>query len=408
MSETSNQPFEIVESFDLVSYRPPRQGAPIVAVFGVVLTLIGLIPLGCGIGFLGLILYAMRSSSPAEIVLFAMLTAIVPLVFIAAGLALIFIGLYMITGRDEVVLTNRDVRTVMHVGPFHWARSMRRDRLRQFTVVQRLDAEQSPALAHSRWSLRAEDDRGRSKDLLRAYPHDLLRALADDLAVRSRTLPLDSAEMFDVPGKVVVREESDVPTDVRQRVEQPVGSTATLETLKDGIRISIPPKGFRQGSSFFAKVFVIFWCLITGIMTTTFASVILSGGEIKREGGFPQSNWFLVLFFTPFVLIGIGGVLTLIQGARRRADLTVSGGSLQIERWEWFRTKRDQWPRDALRSLGVHVRKNVDSEGATTYENSLRIEFKDGIPVSVLSRYGKTELEWVATMLRRALDLPSN
>ena len=407
MSTTQRPPYDLVESFDTITYRLPRRPRGAIAVVGAVLLVVGLLPLGFGSAFLG-VMFWMARGGPVQFLLMAALMSVVPLIFVALGLAILFAGLHAIVGRDEVGISPGDVRGIMRAGPFRWTRSVRRDRLRQFTVVRSATPPVAAGLAPgNEFNLRAELEGGKSKILLRSYPHDVVLALAADLAMRCKTLPMDAADFVETPPKVVVREESDVPTDIRERDTQPPDSAAILERSEGYLRISLPPAGFWRGSPAFIKFFVFFWCAITSLLVVAFTVTVWTGGKVERQGGFPESNWFLVLFFTPFVLIGIGGLLGLIHCGRRRAELTVSGQDLAIDRWEWFRATHRQWRRDELRSLGVHVQEHRDSENGTTWIHTLRIVPRDGEPAGFLSYRPKAELEWIATTLRRSLQLPS-
>jgi hypothetical protein len=400
--------FEAVESLDGATYRLPRQPSPFRTIGGVVLILLSLFPAGMAAAFAGFVLRVVGVASTMAL-LVALACGLFSLVLLAVGLALLFLGLYSIVGRDELIVSPAAIRAVLRVGPLRWSRSVGRDRLRRLTVVRSLTEETAARMGPSgaTYTLRAEDDRGRKTRLLRPYPYELVRALADAVAALCKMIPPDSADAFAVGAPVSVAEDSEVATDVRDREDQPASSSAILERTADGLRVVIPPMGFWRGSSPFAKEFVFFWCTSTAVVTTVIAAILLSGGEIRKGPGVPRSNWFLVLFFTPFVLIGIGGILYLINGGRRWASLTVRGGVFAIERREWFRTRRSAWRRDELRSVGVQVRADSDAEGGTGYVTTLRIEAEDGEPLSILAHRDKAELEWIATALREALRLPS-
>ena len=405
----SKDSFEVVETFDCVTYRLPRQSSWAMQLGGAILAFFSLFPLGMGIAFeafaLRFVLMAARQASIA-FSLFTLLLALFPLIFIALGLGLLFLGLYLVAGRDEVRLTPSLLRIVMVVGPLRWSKKIRRERIRGLTVVETISLSDSNSLKifhGATHTLRVEDDRGRTKNLLRPYPHEMIRELADDLATRSKTMPLDSSDIQQVQAKVLVTEESDIPTDIRDRDRQPTTSSAILEQTTDGIRIELPAKGFWRGSSAYAKFFVFFWCSMTTLLVSGFTYTVWTGGKIEREPGFPQSNWFLVLFFSPFVLVGIVGILILIHRGRRRIEFVVSKSGLAIERWARFRTTRQEWHRDELRSIRVGVETRSTEEDTTCLVNSLSIQPKAGKPITVLAENEKSELEWIATTLRANL-----
>ena len=406
---TSSLPFERIEEFDRVTYRLPRQPSALLFAVGVLIGLFSLFPIGMAATFVFFVLKVARETNGAFLII-ALIFGIFPLFIFTIGLAMLFLAMYLMFGRDEVVLDPKRLRAVMVVGPLRWSRGMRRERLRQVTVVRsEMPGSPSTEASGETHGLRAEDDRGRKKVLLRPYPYPLVRALADDLARRSGTMPLASLDIQDVPAKVLVGEDSDVAGEIHQRPEKPASSLAIVEPAGDGLRIILPAKGFWRGSSVFAKVFVVFWCTILSVMISAFTYTILSGGKIERKGGFPESNWFLVLFFTPFVLVGIGGILTLIHLGRRKAEFTVSAAVLIVERWEWFREQRDEWRREDIQSIRADATSHVDSEShQRRWVYSLRVNTTSGDDRSILANREKSELEWLATTLRATIGSAPN
>jgi hypothetical protein len=402
----------VIESFDCVTYQLPRQSSWLMRIVGMVLVLFSLLPIGMGTAFEAFavrFVFIVAGQGNTTFLILASLLALFPLLFVAIGLAMLFLGLYMIVGRDEVVLTPSLLRIVMVVGPLRWSKKIRRERIHGLTVVEVTSSSDTfgkAAFGGGTHSLRVEYDRGRAKNLLQPYPHKLIRKLADDLATRSKNMPLDSLDIQQVQPQVLVTEESDVPTEIRDRNQQPTTSSAILEQTIDGIRIELPAKGYWRGSSISAKFFVFFWCTITSLMVTIFTALVWTGGKIEKGPGFPQSNWFLVLFFTPFVLIGIGGILTLIHCGRKRTEFVVSKTGLAIERWAWFRTIRQEWSRNELQSIHVGVETRhagVEGSNATRQINILSIEPKASKTVTLLAENEKSELEWIATTLRAKL-----
>ena len=67
-----------------------------------------------------------------------MILCVIPLGALVFASSIIFMGLYLIVGRDEIVLDSKALRAVIRVGPFHGLRSVRRERLRALTKNQTL------------------------------------------------------------------------------------------------------------------------------------------------------------------------------------------------------------------------------------------------------------------------------
>jgi hypothetical protein len=406
-------PFEVVDSPDRVTYRLPRQPSGPLAIVGGFLVIFALVVLGMGTMFVGLVTGFSAKVNGAGLRYFApvlLFFTIILLCFLAIGFAVLFFGLYLIAGRDEIVLDPSHLASVMIAGPFRWSRRVRRERIRQFTVVESMassDVHSTQVFHGATHTLRVEVEDGRARALLRPYPHECIRALADDLANRCKTMPIDSLDIQAVPASVAVNEESDVPTEIRDREEQPSSSSAIVEQTAGGLRIELPAKGFWRGSPIFAKVFVFFWCTIVGLLITVFTATALAGGKAGKGPGNPPSNVFLVLFFTPFVLVGLGGILGLVHSGRKRAEFVATRTRLAIERWEWFRTKRQEWDREDLKAIHVGVETRASGEDSTRLVNTLVIEPKSGKPVLLLAEREKAELEWLATTLRSELGCPA-
>jgi hypothetical protein len=110
----------------------------------------------------------------------------------------------------------------------------------------------------------------------------------------------------------------------------------------------------------------------------------------------------LILFAAPFWALSIGMVLELIHAALRKSEITLSEGTLSIDRWGLFGWKHRQWPIDAVCSVSVDVKRTANDVGPI-WSSALKIEAKDGSSARLLGHRDKVELEWVATILRDAM-----
>jgi hypothetical protein len=85
--------------------------------------------------------------------------------------------------------------------------------------------------------------------------------------------------------------------------------------------------------------------------------------------------------------------------------LIVAGDRLMVQQSSLYSARREHWPR--LRLAEVRVGDTSDGRvgnAEPTYE--LQIHLRNGEIVRFLDGYGDAELQWLATVLRRALRLP--
>ena len=163
----------VTETADGVRYRLPRPQLGDARFIGCALIPFGLLPAGMGGVFLA---FAARvvPDLPWPSVLIGCLFLIFPLAFLLGGLALVYLGAWMLAGHQVFALTERHVRAALCVGPLRWWGRRSRARLKQFTVVRGARGGMSV--------LQAECEGSRPLRLARAYPEKWLHALADDLA----------------------------------------------------------------------------------------------------------------------------------------------------------------------------------------------------------------------------------
>src|SRR5262249_36086149 len=116
----------------------------------------------------------------------------------------------------------------------------------------------------------------------------------------------------------------------------------------------------------------------------------------------------------PFWLVGIGFLVGVVRRGRRSVLLAVNGDRLLVKWSGLFGTRRSEWSRDEIAELHVVCdRRSKIGEGKRNpyypWQIDLRIVPRDGDSVNVITyREGdprKADLEWMATMLRRALRL---
>lgn len=94
------------------------------------------------------------------------------------------------------------------------------------------------------YALVAEDETGRRRKLVANYPREALLALAVELSSRWDGSSIDPDFAGDEAGKLAVGEDTEIPTDIRERIDPPRGTRLRIEPLgQHGVRITRPRYG---------------------------------------------------------------------------------------------------------------------------------------------------------------------
>jgi len=179
---------------------------------------------------------------------------------------------------------------------------------------------------------------------------------------------------------------------------QPIGSRVQVEDRVTGVRLIVPPAGLWRGSKGLFS-FALMWC---GFMTVFTTLMITSG--LKTEGGSAVNVLFPILFVLGFWGIGIGLMAASINLGRRTATLEVGGGQLRIETKSLFGTKQWEWKREDLTVIRADA-SSMEVNHRPVIQ--LQIHPRAGKKVGLLSGRNEDELRWMATRLRRALNVPA-
>jgi hypothetical protein len=130
------------------------------------------------------------------------------------------------------------------------------------------------------------------------------------------------------------------------------------------------------------------------------------------DDGVP-SMWWLLLGG-----VGLAAVIFLLDAANRawqHAILGVVGDTLVVREMNLLRTRQRRWPRQRIADIrvGPSVPREVSDpellqaaldQLVLTWD--LQIHLKGDTIVHLLDDYGEKDLQWVATVLRRALRVP--
>jgi hypothetical protein len=82
-------------------------------------------------------------------------------------------------------------------------------------------------------ALVAEDEIGRRRDLVANYPREMLLALARELSSRWKALPVGPDLLEIGAGKLAVGEDSEIPADIRERLDPPPWDAVDFDSRAD-------------------------------------------------------------------------------------------------------------------------------------------------------------------------------
>jgi hypothetical protein len=191
--------------------------------------------------------------------------------------------------------------------------------------------------------------------------------------------------------------------DFLERDEQPAGSTITVERFAAGVSIAVPPAGVCH-----PRV----RCLFLGCVGV-FALALVGGGffwwlaEKKTGLVVDLAVPLRVLAVVWLAAWGLNALLWLIDGlwrAHRHGLLAVAGDTLILRYSTLLGTGVRQWQRASV----ADVRSGRTWGEFDDANCELQIHLGSGKVVRLLAGYGDQDLQWLATMLRRALRVPKD
>jgi hypothetical protein len=185
-----------------------------------------------------------------------------------------------------------------------------------------------------------------------------------------------------------------------ERDEQPAGGQIVCERSAGGVTLTVPPAGWRHPNvrNLFLQAL---WAL---------AFAVLGGAGFWWLGGLnPEdpSQYFMFRCIAGGWAVAWGwltplALLRVVYRARRHAVLTVEGDTLLVVHTSLLGVRRRQWPRSNV----ADVRIALAHDGFDDSICDLRIHLHKGKIVRMLAGYGDPELQWLATVVRRALRVP--
>ncbi len=332
------------------------------------------------------------------------------LAYLVGGAALAIVQLRRRAGRCELRLDAGAIRAIWRLGPISWSKTVRRSDAAQLTVVRRGHFLGMRPIGDYH-VLAAEDETGQRRVLVANYPRDMLLALAVELSSRWKAPDIDPDVDGVGAGKLAVVEDTEVPTDIRERRDRPLGSGLICERLGGrGVRITKPPDGLASTGGCVASM--------VGIgLTPLIVAVILSISlTLYRNGADPR-----MVRIVTFVGIGVGVLwcafflVGAVGMATARFVLTATPDRLTLETHDALRgtscrtwTKRDiAWIR-----ADTTIEDSGGSESGPVFRTRVLIRTSSPIEPEELSgrpgsEISKPEMEWIATTLRAVLGVPA-
>ena len=239
-----------------------------------------------------------------------------------------------------------------------------------------------------------------------AYPRELLDRLAQDIGSRLGLEVVTSGarqSQFDLTetNSHVVRT-GDVSDATSPQVTQsikpilpPESTLVTLERRDNGITFVIPPLGVVRGSRGIL-FFAVFWNVFVGFFVVMMILGQLGIVEVTNDG----SPWAFGFAMLPFVSVGIGLLLAVINLGRRHATITTAGEMLDIQQNSIFGTKVTELSSQQVREITV---RNSGTRVNNQPVKELQIIPLEERKLGMLSQLPPDELRWIAAELTRSL-----
>ncbi|MBY0526683.1 MAG: hypothetical protein K2R98_25020 [Gemmataceae bacterium] len=394
---------QITELADGVRYRLPDRQLGAARFIGLPLVAFGLCFSGFAVFWMWGAAAAVRlGNDPAG--WFGLLFVAFGIPFVLAGLGPIGIGLFILAGHSEIELRGDKLRAIERAGLVRWSWKRPRAGLCRFVVstaqASRHGTTPSVGVLADLAAIRPEWEAAKSqtRPLLLAvgYQRQLLVLLADELARRSQLLTDEAGVVRQVPAIQVVQEDAAATRAFEELAERPPGCTIEVARAADGVTIAVPPVGMRQEAGCLF-IFGLIWCGFMGVF-----SVSMALGKPDNDGNMPA--WAAIPFVGLFWAIGLGMLAGAVHMARRRAVLAVVGDRLLVLQTGLFGSKRREWRRDEIADIRSGP-SGAEVNDEPVLELQIHPPLGAGKKSGLLSGRDAKELRWLATELRRALNL---
>lgn len=335
-------------------------------------------------------------------------------VFSLAGLVLITLGLAFRYAQTTVTLSQVEITTTDRFGLLRWTRRLHTTHITGFEInVGTSSTNSGPSvpmenvtmlIAHTDLPAKFKNTKKKEHDFIIAwgYPKTWMQELADALTEDSEFINpmLADLETTTTFGSGDRGERSDA---VGIPVDPPKDTNILLLREPDGLTINIPPKGIMRGSkglAFFAILWNGFILLMLGMIVFT----MLTPNNPNTSG--PDSPWTL-LFFLPFIAVGIGLAVFSVHAGKSQASLVIIGSGeaavlAYIRNSPVLKTRELNWPANELSHLCIGD-SNMPVNDVPIQE--LQVHPKQGKKVGLLAQFDDEELKWIAYELRQQLGV---
>lgn len=193
-----------------------------------------------------------------------------------------------------------------------------------------------------------------------------------------------------------------------ERDERPPLSTIELERTPEGVSLRVARGGILHPAVRGHYLSALFLMVLAAALGTALA--LIPNNRLFLLVGQPWLEWiFAALCFLVVVFL-----VHAVYVSTRRVRLDVVGDILRVQRKTLLGTTRTQWLRASIadvrvgyhlsRMVPMSIRQTLYDSGSLPWE--LHIHLENGDAEGVLESYPAAELQWVATVLRRELELP--
>lgn len=302
----------------------------------------------------------------------------------AISLILVGMALSFLATRSEAAVVGQDLILTEWIGPVPVRRTRACDRLRRIATHHALEGDGADPPPNGVLEITSQGAPPLWFGV--GYPRAWLLAvgarLAKRCAVPHEEVPFDSPAVKIAPFFLGQSPE----TDTSDQPVQPTTSRIVVERGSDGLTVlRVPPTGLGRGWRSLAQH-------IDAVFATAFLAYLWFG---KRSGASAVVGLLLV------------GVVALRKYSlmRRHTVLAASPEGLDILSTGGFRySQRDSYERAEIREL--HVGFGDIGQGGLS-RHALWLHLLDGRLITLLGGRDREELRWVATELRKALDVPA-
>ncbi len=334
------------------------------------------------------------------------------------GLTLVLIGFIMMRARTTVTLSANQLQATDHFGPLRWTRLLDTAHLTGFEInVGTSSTNGGPKkptnnvaflIAHTNRPARRNHQQRAGKDatpdfvIAWAYPKVWMQELADALAdqIEYTNPQREGLEIKTTMGSAG----DDDAAGNETPINPPQDTRIILQHEADGLTLTIPPAGIMRGSKGLG-CFAVLW---NGFILLMLGGVILAMlNSHKPNVSGPDSPWAL-LFFLPFIAVGVGMAWYSIHAGKSHASIVVIGtGDNAV--LAYYRNSPVRKPRELNWTINdlSHVR--VDDSNMSVNDQpiqELQVYPKQGKKVGLLAQLDDEELRWIAYELRQQTGLP--